>query len=456
VDDIMVDENGDTLDFLEPCEPCEPCEPYDLNMPNDPYPPRELIDRTINHALVMAMQNHPVILLTGPRLVGKSELLRQIGHDYDWVSFEDIHCCLEAQWEPELFFMNRGRKLVLDHIEFVPDLFPHLKKRIDLMRAEALQKNQPEECLYILSGTQLELLVQTIHEVFGDLVAILPMQGLSYREQRQIRCPRPFVPDQHYLKLREIEPTNIGDLWTMIHRGHLPEMITQNSEWEESYSNCVQLIDGRDVKKVTINPGDDSFIRFMSAVAARSGELVNYDNIARTVGISPPTAKRWLHVLVAHGHVMLLHPYPSDDFKRMVKTPKMYFMDTGLMAWLTRWLTPETIQKGAMAGQFFETWVVSEIAKSYLNAGKSLRNLYFYRDADQREIDLIIDLGDSIHPVEIRLTARPDKRMAHAFHLLEPLLALGDIEIGDGAVISLHPAVLDLAPRVRAIPAGYL
>lgn len=140
----------------------------------------------------------------------------------------------------------------------------------------------------------------------------------------------------------------------------------------------------------------------------------------------------------------------------MIKTPKVYFSDTGLLAWLTRWLTPDTIRHGAKAGQFFETWVVSEVVKSHLNAGKSTRNLYFYRDADQREIDLIIENGRTVHPVEIKLTAKPAARMAQAFRLLEPITAAGDTRLGDGAVINQNPEIILLEKHVRAIPVGYL
>jgi hypothetical protein len=140
----------------------------------------------------------------------------------------------------------------------------------------------------------------------------------------------------------------------------------------------------------------------------------------------------------------------------MIKTPKLFFMDTGLMAWLTRWLTPETIQHGAKAGQFFETWIVSEIVKSFLNAGKSIRDLYYYRDADQREIDLLMEVGRTVYPIEIKMTAKPDKKMAQAFQLLQPIMKSADLELGDGAVINQYPELMFLDKGLRAIPVGYL
>jgi hypothetical protein len=154
--------------------------------------------------------------------------------------------------------------------------------------------------------------------------------------------------------------------------------------------------------------------------------------------------------------VFLLQPFFNNHLKRVIKTPKIYFMDTGLMAWLTRWISPETILHGAKAGQFFETWVVTEIVKSFLNAGKSVRDLYYYRDTDQREIDLVLEIGRTIYPVEIKMTAKPLKRMASAFRLLEPVSEAGDMQIGDGAVINQYPDLMYLEEHVRAIPVGYL
>jgi len=198
------------------------------------------------------------------------------------------------------------------------------------------------------------------------------------------------------------------------------------------------------------------FVTFMAAVAARSGELLNHESIARDVGVSSTTVRRWLQILETSGIILQLQPYHNNHLKRMIKTSKIYFMDTGLMAWLTRWITPETIQNGAKAGQFYKTWVVAEIVKSFLNAGQSLRDIYYYRDADQREIDLILEVGRTIHPIEIKLSAKPSKRMAQAFPLLEPIAAAGDRQIGDGAVINQFTQVMLLSNGIRAIPTGYL
>ena len=163
-----------------------------------------------------------------------------------------------------------------------------------------------------------------------------------------------------------------------------------------------------------------------------------------------------MQILETSGLILLVQPYSNNHLKRIIKTPKIYFHDTGLMAYLTRWITPETMQNGAKAGQFFETWVVSEIAKSFLNAGKSMRDIYFYRDTDQREIDLVLEIGRKVYPIEIKMTAKPQKKMAAAFRLLEPVIEAGDLELGEGAIINQYPELMYLEEKVRSIPVGYL
>jgi predicted AAA+ superfamily ATPase len=236
----------------------------------------------------------------------------------------------------------------------------------------------------------------------------------------------------------------------------MPGLIASHEDWETFYSSYVMTFIERDVNQLTKITDQGDFTRFMAAVAARSGELLNYDSIAKDAGVSATTVKRWIQILESSGLIILLYPYHNNHLKRMIKTPKLFFMDTGLMAWLTRWLTPETIQHGAKAGQFFETWIVSEIVKSFLNAGKSIRDLYYYRDADQREIDLLMEVGRTVYPIEIKMTAKPDKKMAQAFQLLQPIMKSADLELGDGAVINQYPELMFLDKGLRAIPVGYL
>ena len=328
--------------------------------------------------------------------------------------------------------------------------------RIDKMRYEALTAGEPGECLFLLSGSQAYHLMQNVSESLAGRLAIMPLQGISYREVNRVACSLPFLPEETYLAERGKEVVETISPWSMIHRGSMPRLVSTSDDWDTFYANYVSTYIERDVNQLSNIGSKSDFVRFMTAVAARSGELLNYDSIARTVGVASTTVKRWLTILETSGLVFLLYPYANNHLKRVLKTPKIYFLDTGLMAWLSRWLTPETIANGAKAGQFFETWVISEIVKSYLNAGRSLRGLYFYRDADQREIDLLIESGQMIYPIEIKMTAQPNKRMASAFQLLKDLTDKAGIEIGDGAIINQNPTLLYLEPSLRAIPISYL
>jgi hypothetical protein len=414
------------------------------------------IHRTITNHLVNTIKSFPAVLITGPRQVGKSSLLQMIVEDYEYISFDNPLLLQQAKEDPELFFMNHPAKLILDEIQYVPELFPYLKMRIDEMRLAALSDSQLEKCLFLLSGSQAYHLMQNVSESLAGRLAILPLQGISYREQKKVTCSLPFVPNEAYLSARGKESIDIVDLWLMVHRGSMPRLIASQDDWETYYSSYVTTYIERDVNQLTRIADKGDFVRFMAALAARSGELLNYDGIAKDVGVSATTVRRWIQILESSGIILQMYPYYNNHLKRMIKTPKIYFMDTGLMAWLTRWITPETIQFGAKAGQFFETWVISEIVKSFLNAGKSVRDLYFYRDADQREIDLVMEVGRTVYPIEIKMTAKPNKSMIQAFNLLEPIMQAGDMQLGDGALINQYPELMYLEKGIRAIPVGYL
>lgn len=414
------------------------------------------IPRSITTHLQNTINGFPAVLLTGPRQVGKSSLLQMIGEEYEYITFDNPNHLRQVMDDPELFFLDHTSKLILDEIQYVPEIFPYLKIRIDNMRLETLRKSSQQKCLFLLSGSQAYNLMQNVSESLAGRLAILPLQGISYRERKSVLCNVPFIPNDEYVSIREKEDTDASDLWSMIHRGSMPALVASSDDWDTFYSSYVSTYIERDVNQIIKVSDKGDFTRFMIAMAARSGELLNYESVAKDTGTSAKTVKRWINVLETSGLIMLIYPYYNNHLKRMIKAPKVYFMDTGLMAWLTRWITPDTIKNGAKAGQFFETWVVSEIAKSFLNAGKNLRSIYFYRDADQREIDLIIENGRTIHPIEIKMSAKINKKMVKAFSLLNPVAEAGSLEIGEGCLISQYPDIVFLKEGVRAIPVGYL
>ena len=234
----------------------------------------------------------------------------------------------------------------------------------------------------------------------------------------------------------------------------MPELVYHpEKEWEIFYSSYVQTYIERDVRQLAQVANEAQFLKFMIALAARSGELINYDSVARDVGVSGDTVKRWLSILQTSRIIYLLQPYHNNQLKRAIKTPKVYFLDTGLLAYLTRWPTAETLANGAKAGHVFETFVISEIIKSYINAGKVNLPLYFYRDRDGREIDLIIESADTLYPIEIKMSASPQINMARNFAAIDEVPGK---KRGTGAILCQYDRKLMLSEQLVVLPVEYV
>lgn len=384
----------------------------------------------------------PAVLITGPRQVGKSTLLKQLGGDYRYVTFDDPVVLTQAQQEPSLFMLNHSGKLILDEVQYAPEIFSSLKLAID---------QQQQNGLFLLSGSQAFQLMQNVSETLAGRIAVLKLQGFSLREIQQIDFTPAFVPTLDFLTQREKNTQVVENIWEIIHQGYMPRLYQQETDWHLYYSSYVATYIDRDVRQLTNVSNIGDFTRFMAAIAARSGELLNYSSVAQEVGVSLDTIKRWTMILETSGIIYLLQPYSNNHLKRAIKTPKIYMLDTGLMAWLTKWLTPETIQFGAKSGQFFETFVVSEILKSFYNNGVE-PPIYFYRDTNQKEIDLLIEYDRKLYPIEIKTTADPDKKMAKAFNILRDNLPPDDIEVTHGLIINQYPQKMWLAENLIALP----
>ena len=399
--------------------------------------------RQMQPLLQNLIQQFPTILVTGPRQVGKSTLLQHIGEDYQYVTFDDPLLLNQARNDPTLFMLNHSGKLILDEVQYAPELFSSLKLAIDKQKTSGL---------FLLSGSQAFQLMQNVTESLAGRIAVLKLQGFSLREIQQLDFYQPFVPNREYIVAREKHFKPVENIWEMIHRGYMPRLYEQEMNWEIYYSSYVSTYIERDVRALTNISSITDFTRFMVAIAARSGELLNYSNVAQEVGVSVDTIKRWTTILETSGIIYLLKPYSNNHLKRAIKTPKVYMLHTGLMAWLTKWLTPETIQQGAKSGQFFETFVVSEIIKSFYNNGIE-PPIYYYRDTNQKEIDLLIEYDRTLYPVEIKTSASPDKKMAKAFGILKENLPEAEITIGNGVIINQYPQKLWLAEDLVALPA---
>lgn len=402
--------------------------------------------RQMQPLLQSLIKQFPAVLVTGPRQVGKSTLLQQISEDYQYVSFDDPVLLMQARNDPTLFMLNHQGKLILDEVQYAPELFSSLKLAIDKQKITGL---------YLLSGSQAFQLMQNVTETLAGRIAVLKLQGFSLREIQRLDFYLPFVPTQDYIIAREKVAQPVENIWQIIHQGYMPRLYEQKMNWEVYYASYVATYIERDVRALTNISNIADFTRFMVAIAARSGELLNYSNVTQEVGVSVDTIKRWTIILETSGIIYLLKPYSNNHLKRAIKTPKVYMLDTGLMAWLTKWLTPETISQGAKSGQFFETFVVSEIIKSFYNNGLE-PPIYFYRDTNQKEIDLLIEYDRTLYPIEIKTSASPDKKMAKSFGILQQNLPEEEMKIGTGVIINQYPQRMWLAEDLVALPVSMI
>ena len=359
-------------------------------------------ERTIEATVRNVSETFPVLLLTGPRQVGKSTLLEQIAEpERKRVSLDNPTIRALAQTDPELFLQRYAPPVLIDEVQYAPELFPYIKIIVD-------QRRQPGD--FWLTGSQMFRMMKNVTESLAGRAGIVPMLGLSSAEIDG-RHPGAFEVDVSKLTRRIVaaKPMTVTEVFERIFKGSMPrlyEIEGVNRElYFESYLDTYLSRDIRDLEQV----GDlNAFLNFIRIVAARTATSVNYDSLAQDAGISGPTAKKWLSLLVSCGIVGLVEPYSNNALKRVVKAPRMYFWDTGLCAHLMGWGSAAVLEASAMSGAFFETWVVSEIWKSYLNAGKR-PPLFFYRDSNKKEIYLIICQDGVAYPIEIKKGSAPHR-----------------------------------------------
>lgn len=406
------------------------------------------IPRTLSAALNRASASFPVVLVTGPRQVGKTTLLESCADkDRGYVTLDDLEERGLARHDPALFLQRHPPPLTIDEIQYAPELASYIKIAAD-------RSKQPG--MFWLTGSQKFHLMRGITESLAGRVAILDMLGLSLAEIRlRPNTAESFLPTPAWLahaRDNAGDPLQLPELFRIIWRGSYPALILDEAmESDLFYKSYIQTYLQRDVRDLTKVGDQMAFHRFLRAAAARTAQLLNFADLARDVDIDPKTAKAWLSILETSGLVYLLQPYHSNVTKRLVKTPKLYFLDTGLCAHLCQWSTPEALEAGAMSGAIFETFVVSEILKSYWHRGQTA-NLYFYRDTDQKEIDLLIERDGTLYPIEIKKSANPGNMATRSFSTLEKL----GKPIGPGAVVCLRPTDIPLSRDAVAIPVGYL
>ncbi len=386
------------------------------------------------------------VLVTGPRQVGKTTLLKRIAEDFAYVTLDDPIMLQSAREEAGTFFKSSPPPIFVDEIQYAPNLFPYIKMMID---------SEHKMGQFYMSGSQSFVMMKDVTESLAGRLGLIELPGLSLREINGVAFDEPFIPTEKYFaeRKKDIKETSYKDIWDTIHRGSMPRMHAEKDiDWALFYGSYVKTYIERDVRDLTQVGDKGKFLKFLTVLAACTGRLLNLASVARDVSISPPTAERWLSILQTSHVVYLLQPYYNNLIKRAVKTPKIYFLDTGLAAYLTKWNTAEVMQNGAMAGAFFETFVIAEIIKSYLNKGKDAP-IYFYRDKDMNEIDLLIQRDQTLYPIEIKKHADPDTNDISAFRILDKIPGA---DRGPGGVVCMYDNLITLRGEDKVIPVKYL
>ena len=400
------------------------------------------IKRHIEEAVLQRAKMKGAIIVTGARQVGKTTLIENLKPNIPKITFDDLPTRRRANDSPSTFFNITPPPVFIDEVQYAPEIFHYIKILLD----KSHHKGD-----FFLTGSQSFELMKNVTESLAGRAGILDLFGLSMREINGESWNKPFVPTLKYLQERNANKTRlrIPEIWEMIHRGSMPELVL-NTDFNKAdfYADYIKTYIERDVRMLTQVADEARFYTFMTVCAAMSGQLLNMSSLANDVGVSVPTANRWLSVLKTSGIVYLLQPYYNNAISRAVKTPKLHFLDIGLASYLTRWTSAENLSVGANNGRFFESFVVSEILKSYTNAGKEV-DLYFLRDGNKKEIDLLIHENNTLYPIEIKIKPEPDEKDIRNFSMLDEIKG---INIGEGGIVCLANDLLPLNDKAYIIP----
>jgi len=402
------------------------------------------IKRQIEETVLKSSATFPVLLVTGPRQTGKSTLLQHLAEPgRKYVSLDNPAIRESAISAPDLFFQRFPPPLILDEIQYAPQLLPYVKMIVD---------EQQVNGLFWLTGSQVFEMMRDVRESLAGRVSLLKLYGFSQAE-KEGRVVSPFPPDKDKLiKLASVNnPKSAEKVFQSIWQGSMPRVVTQpEMDIENFYSSYVQTYLERDVRLITTIADEGQFLRFIRLIAARSAQELNLTALSRELGVDAKTCRRWLDVLETTGLAIELPAYSGNLSDRLIKRPKIYFMDTGLACYLTGWQSAEAVSQGSYGGAIFETWVVSEIMKSWWFNGL-YPVIHYYRDRMQKEIDLLISRNQQLMPFEIKKSANP----SHAFKNFPALEKLG-ADIGFGGVLSLSQELLPIDEKYWQIPVSLL
>lgn len=369
------------------------------------------IKRNIENKLIEASKQFASITIYGSRQVGKSTLIQHLFPTIPYVTLDDIEIRDYAIRDPKGFIKYYSSPLVIDEIQKAPQLLEYIKIEIDNMKKKFLSNNEPPKFLYILSGSNQFELQEAITESLAGRTCVFNLSSLSYNEIKGRKTSSYFNPSID--NLRDKEQLLNGnyrsrkEIFEDIFVGGMPEYISLQLNRDMFFKSYITTYIEKDVKRIISAVKETTFMNFMKYVALRTACQIDYTEISRSIGIDARTVKGWISILETSGIIKVIQPYASNISDRIIKTPKLYFMDTGLCAYLCGIPSADILEKSAFAGAFYETYVISEIIKSFYNAYKKVDDIYYYRDKDQHEVDLIIDSFDSIYPIEIKKGINP-------------------------------------------------
>ena len=385
------------------------------------------IRRSLEKIVLQVTKEYPVVLLSGPRQVGKTTMLKKLmeGTERSYVSLDDLQERELARTDPELFLQLHKPPILIDEVQYAPELFPYIKLIVD--------KEQTKGDFW-LTGSQVFSLMRGVQESLAGRVALLSLSSLSQTEayggQEQTFT---LTPESLLSRKEGRKPADAEEIFKRIFKGSMPAIVSRDiSSPGIFYNSYLSTYIERDVSSLSDAIDSLKFLRFITALAARCSQMLNISELARDAELNQKQVKDWLGILETLGILFYLYPYSNNLLKRLVRTPKVYFYDTGLVAYLTKWSSPETLARGAMSGAILENYVVSEIRKTYLNNGKEAF-MYYYRDKDAKEIDLVLEQDGELHPIEIKKSANPASEILHVF----PVLDKSSLKRGNGAVICL-------------------
>lgn len=373
------------------------------------------IKRAMEDTFIELNKQFPAILITGPRQVGKTTMLKKLMADENigrsYVTLDDLVERQMAKNDPAMFFQIHKPPVFIDEVQYAPELFSYIKIWVD-------EHHNPGD--FWLTGSQLFKLMEGVQESLAGRVALLQLLPLSQQEILGNRTI-PFKIDLDTLieKEKSTMAADTPEIYERIFNGGMPALISgQYTDRRVVYSSYISTYIDRDVKELSGTIDSLKFMNFITATAALVSQMLNYKTIADACDINQTTAKSWLRILETLGIIFYLHPYSNNVLKRTVKSPKLYFYDTGLVSYLTKWSDAKTLMSGAMSGALLENFAVSEIVKSYYNSGRE-PFFYYYRDRDTKEIDLILEGNGRLYPIEIKKTATPDARLTRVFSVID-------------------------------------